>query len=1434
GDTATFTFSTGSVLAPAGAFSIDAWTALLSDIDNTNDSSNLGITIFSNPTVALGADITICSGFSVTLNTSNFGFSSYLWNTGASDSTITVSLGGSYSLTVTDGNGCNGSDTISVTINPAIVLTTATTDASCAASDGTASVSAAGGTGPYAYLWNDPGAQTNDTATGLSAASYTVIVTDALGCLDSATVVVSNTGAPTVTATGLSNISCAGGSDGSATVSVTGGTAPFTFLWNDPGAQINDTATGLTASTFTVTVTDNLGCIDTDNVTLTEPTALALTASSTNSNCGQSDGSVTVGVTGGTGVYTYLWDDSGAQITATAINLPFGTYNVTVTDGNACTDFTSATIVDVAGGVASISATTNASCNGVCDGAATAAIAGGTAPFTYAWNDPSLQTNATAAALCAGTFSVTITDSNGCSDIATATITEPGAMTLTTASVDATCGNPDGSASVSVVGGTAPYTYLWNDPGTQTSDTATGLNAGAFLVIVTDATGCLDSNVATVNNAGGPTATITASTNVLCNGNATGDATVSATGGTLPYTYLWSDPSAQTNAIAAGLTAGLYTVTVTDGNTCISTDFVTLTEALPLSSSTSGVDESCVGSCNGSATVVAGGGTGPITFLWDDPGAQTSSVATGLCAGTYTVIITDANGCTKVDSSIINSGAGFTATASAVSASCGASDGSTSVSITGGTAPFTYLWNDPAAQTNANAIGLAAGIYTVLVTDANGCTNSPSATVTNIGAPAASVLSSTDVLCNGGVNGDATVSATGGTGAYTYLWDDSGAQTTITAVGLAAGTYNVSVTDLLGCTGTASVTIIEPTALASTTSKTDATCNGVCDGTATVAVTGGTAPYVYLWDDPSAQTNSVATGLCAGTFNVAIVDNNGCTVNGTVTITEPVAIGLTTSVVDASCVGADGSVTVTATLGVAPYLYLWNDPAAQTTAVAANLSAGSYTVIVTDANGCTATSTDVVGTSAGPSVTTTGTDASCLGCLDGTATANATGGTTPYTYLWDDPGAQTTATANGLGAGTYNVIVTDASGCTANGSVTITEPASNVFSLNVVRTDVVCNGECNGIATAILQNGTAPFAYQWDDLLSQTTAAATGLCIGTYNVTVTDDTGAVLLGTVTIFQPSAIEVTPVVTGATCGSSDGSISLTVTGGTPGYLYAWSSGGTTSVESGLLAGIYSVTVTDANACTTVKSITVGNANGPTVSVSSTNILCLGNDDGTATASVTGGTSPYTYLWNDPAAQTSATANGLTVGTYSVIVTDAGGCVNTSSTVSVTEPSAILVSTSMVDATAACNGSGTVTASGGTPPYTYTWNDPNSQTTAAATSLCPGSFSVTVEDANGCTTSGTGTVGSTVGIFDQVSDAGFVLYPNPTTDVLWIEHHGSNLQWDLMVYDFTGKVILTKTQITNTSISIKLGELPGGIYLAKITSSTGRISSHRIILE
>jgi len=303
--------------------------------------------------------------------------------------------------------------------------------------------------------------------------------------------------------------------------------------------------------------------------------------------------------------------------------------------------------------------------------------------------------------------------------------------------------------------------------------------------------------------------------------------------------------------------------------------------------------------------------------------------------------------------------------------------------------------------------------------------------VSDTTGPLASIIDSADVSCPGGNDGSLEVFVNDGSPPYTYSWNDPLSQTTTIATGLVEGTYVVTIIDVTGCTTTASSTIMAaPLLVASVSTSTDPSCNTVCDGSATVTISGGTAPYTILWDDPGTQTTATAIGLCDGSYTGTVTDANGCTDTATVTLTEPLTLNVTTSMFPASCSGVcDGSIATSVAGGIAPYTYAWDDPSSQTTGTASSLCAGGFNVTVTDANGCTSIISETV-TEPAPLVSTVISivGVSCYGVCDGYAEISVAGGTAPLTYLWSN--GQTTALAINLCGGALTVDITDAGGCT--------------------------------------------------------------------------------------------------------------------------------------------------------------------------------------------------------------------------------------------------------------------------------------------------------------------------------------------------------------------------------------------------------------------
>ena len=490
--------------------------------------------------------------------------------------------------------------------------------------NGSATVTPGGGAvAPFTYSWNTVPVQTTQTATNLSAGTYTCTVTDANGCVSTATVTITNPVAMTAPITST-NVTCNGGTNGSATVNPTGSTGPYTYSWNTVPVQTTQTATNLPAGTYTVTVTSALGCTKTNTVTITQPTPITVTTTTVSATCSLLNGSATANPSGGVGPYTYSWNTVPVQTTQTATGLGAGTYTVTVTGVGGCTA-TATAIVSTTGSITATATGTNVSCNGGNNGSVTATgVGGGT--YTYLWSNG--QTTQTAVNLVAGTYTVTVT-SSGCTATATVTITQPPLLATTSTQTNVTCfGGNNGSATVTPAGGTGPYTYSWNTVPVQTTPTATGLVAGTYTCTVTDFKGCVKTQTVTITQPTQITST-TSSTISTC-GLANGSASVNPSGGVSPYTYLWSNGG--TTQTITNLLPGVYTVTITGVGGCTATNTVTVTSpGTPSISISSFTNVSCFGGNNGSANTTLTSGVGPFTYLWSN--GQTTSNATGLVAG---------------------------------------------------------------------------------------------------------------------------------------------------------------------------------------------------------------------------------------------------------------------------------------------------------------------------------------------------------------------------------------------------------------------------------------------------------------------------------------------------------------------------------------------------------------------------------------------------------------------------------------------------------------------------------------------------------------------------------------------------------------------------------------------------------------------------------
>lgn len=1020
------------------------------------------------------------------------------------------------------------------------------------------------------------------------------------------------------------------------------------------------------------------------------------------------------------GAFTYT--PAGLSINASngTINLlgsSAGTYTVTntIAASGTCPASTSTFVVTIVSKpVFTFVSSTPAGCNPNCNGTVTSTITGGTGTYTCTISPATGTVNNTgfASNLCAGTvYTITATDGIGCSGTTTVSVTTAPSpsITLTAFTNTTVLGTPDGTATTSTTGGTGAYTYTVVGPGTINAvGYASGLSGDTacvpHLITVTDAVGCTDTVTACIG-APGLLMCVPTHTNVTCHGGNNGTLKDSVYGGTSPYTFVSLNgssgavaysPGTPVNVItASGLTADTYTATWKDSNNVSCTNIIIITEPTLLSFNLPVIGKpSCNPGCDGTISISATGGTAAYTYSIATP-AGVTCVATqttpgnfgGIGVGTYTITATDAHLCTATIAIAVAQSPTPTITISHTNPSChNVCDGTATAVALAGTPAYTYAITSPAgttcvptqsAPTSGNFTTLGGGVYTIVVTDSKGCTNSDTETVVDPGAITIDSVITTNPSCNLSCNGTIHVYAVGGTGALGYtLTKPVGAPVT-NATGifnsLCAGTYTVSAHDA-NCNITATVVITDPPALSwSVATSTNISCAGSANGSISTTATGGTGIIEYSKNGATYFPSGNFSLLLAGTYTITAKDANGCTLTTSFTIVEPPVLTLSAPVVtDVTCAGAnDGTITTVAGGGTPGYTYsIAPGGATQTTpGNFTGVGPGTYVITVTDNAGCTKTANGITVTQPTPLTftLTNHQDVACFGGNTGSITVNTQGGTPAITYsLLPNTGTQAPAGFfSGLTAGTYTVIATDAHNCIATVSVTLTQGPQIIMTNSTAR-EPVCHGDANGSISFTVIGGTGQLKYQLNGGPFQTDTVFSNLVAGNYILTVVDALGCSDDFPIDVKEPAAVGAIINLQDANCvDSKDGKALITGTGGRGGYKYYLTPGlhiNKSGIFTGLEPGNYLLRVVDTSGCEYRTNITINPPANPLANVISKHDLsCNGvGNEGNATANVAGGTPPYTYLWSTNPPQTTPEASTLYYGYYNVTVTDANGCV------------------------------------------------------------------------------------------------------------------------------------------------------------------------------
>lgn len=1259
----------------------------------------------------------------------------YTWNTNPVQNTEDAANLpiGTYSVNITDAHNCTTAvNNIPITEPPVLSISALNaTIATCGNSNGTANVTATGGTSPYNYTWNNNPNPNSSNLANVAGGNYTINISDGHGCTVDSAITILAPLPPTISNATFTSPLCFGGT-GSASVTVINGTTPINYTWS-PNVSITNTANNIPAGTYLVTVSDFYNCIDTQSFALTQPAALNAVVSNVNNvNCyGESNGSIDITTSGGVLPYIFSWNNN--QNTEDLNGLAVGTYSLTITDAHNCTfALNNIAVTQPTSLVINSLSATPATCGNL-NGTTNIVVSGGTAGYNYTWNNNPNPNSSSLANLPGGNFSIWVSDAHGCSVDSMITVIAPLSPIISASNfTNPLCFGGTGSAAITVSNGTAPLNYTWN-PNVSTSNIANNITAGTYLVTVSDFYNCTDTQTFVLTQPTGLNAVVNNITNANCYGESNGAIDITTSGGVLPYTFSWT--TNQTTEDLANIPAGTYSLTITDANNCsFSINNISVTEPNALTITSLSSTPATCGNNNGTTAVVVAGGTVAYNYTWNSNLALNNSSLSNLAGGLYTIHISDAHGC--ITDSTITVAAPLPPSISASTFTnplCFGGTGSASVTVINGTSPINYAWSPNVSTTNT-ASNIVAGTYIVTVSDFYNCTASQSFILTQSAALTASTTSITNVNCYGESNGSINITPVGGNLPYTYTWSTNPIQTIQDAINLPAGNYTVTVSDANACNYSINnIVVTQPPLLAiNALTSTPATCN-LSNGATNVNVVGGTLPYNYTWNSNLAWNNNSLSNLAGGLYAINISDAHGCLTDSFITVAVPIPPTISaSSFTNPVCFGGTGTASISVSNGTLPLNYVWN-PNVSATNTANNLTAGNYFVTVTDFYNCTDTQSFVITQPPILSINVNNTNEPCFGDTKAMAVITGQGGVLPYIYSWSNSASGDDSLLN-LPAGNYTAYITDNNNCLVSQNFIVTQPAQLT---GLAIGDTICMGFSDGTASVVIGGGTLPYNYLWSNGVS-TSATALNLPAGTYLIEVTDANGCkitentqVIASTLPIIMPVSQE------NVKCfGENNGSIHVNIQNGAAPFVYNWNpSVSSSNIANNLVMGNYQLIVNDHFSCKDTMSFSITQPPLLAATVTAQNVKCFGAKNGKGDIVLQGGTPPYTYTWNtNPFHYTHNVT--LDTGTYTITTHDAHLC-STTNTITITQPDAIQID--LVEKIPSyCtlpNGSIMMSASGGTGQLLYSWTDSLSQSPILTNIIGNENYTFYVTDQNAC---------------------------------------------------------------------------------------------------
>jgi len=1084
------------------------------------------------------------------------------WSNGANTAIIENLDAGTYSVTVTDSNGCFTTETY-VLVPPEIIDATVTGD--CISG---VEVYVNDGFAGAVYQWYldgvlIPGAVGNPFAIPSNASGeYFVEVSNGTECTESYPIQV-DIEVDVLDISGyVVGLTCFELSIGSISLDANQINFPLTYLWSngETSADIDNLAAG----SYTVTVTDANGCSGEMEFTVNGPDPFINTLVVIQPDMGNL-GSATITSNGGVQPYTYQW--SNGNTTNSDDNLSAGLYSITITDENGCQEILE---FEITTNFFVNTSFTDVSCFGSCDGAISLSVDGPDITYSVVWDDVNLE-GFMPDTVCAGTYSYLVTDEDGLTFGGTVIVSQPDEIIITATYRKFICDISEMTNIALVVsGGAPPYTYSWSNG--SINDTLFNVGFGSHTVDITDTDGCTANSVYAVDTF--PSLNLSFVTSLAgCNGELDGTIDLTASGGLAPFMYQWSNNSITEDLI--GLSEGTYVVTVTNANNCMAIDSVDVNVDLGIEVSSSFSNINCPDLNDGSIYLDIIGESSDYDIVWSI--ASDSNYIFDLSPGDYSVTITSIDGCIWNQSYTLSLNSDLNITAEINDNLCFQDqDGSIDMQIENSNSPYNILWSN--GSTDEDLSNISAGLYEFSLIDSFGCAYNYFYDVEE-GAEMVYSTSVTEPECNGTSIDSINIIPSAGSLPFSYFW--STGDTTNLISNIQAGVYYLTITDNEGCINLDTFLILEDSNLEISENILHNQCYGDDQGQISLEISGGIEPYEVMWN--TTATTSILSTLSEGEYSVTITDALGCEVSQLYAITQPDSLGIIRDIVLPLCFDDLGSVSIEGFGGIEPYSILWSTGAVSSTIIIE--PGNTYNVTLTDANNCFVTQDFIVEEIVDIDIVVLSVSQSGSSNDNGEIVIDVSGGTSPYQILWDD--GQIGLIASGLGYGIHTVNVIDANGCMAQLSINI--DYDPLLIQNMI-THNFCYGECEGTVVLDISGGILPYTITWSD--GQTTPTAIDLCNGNYQATIVDATGSEInTGAFSIQSPTQINIDGQVFDISCfGIDDGQIGVAASGGSLPFEYSWNNGLTSKEISNLSPGVYQVTVIDENDCINSSSYTL----------------------------------------------------------------------------------------------------------------------------------------------------------------------------------------------------------------------------------------------------